>query len=709
MHRVFVWITLLAGVIACGHALAQNSQFAYVTADTNLLGFKIDAVTGDLTPVPGSPFATGQVGNSQVVIDQIGGFVYVVGFGGHVAGFKIEPFTGRLTPIPGGVLTQEIVESLAIDPLGRYAYAVQTQENVSLASVFAYRIDQATGQLCLIPGAPLPTGSDTSSIAVDPLGRFVYTPNQNSDTVSGFSINQANGTLTVIPGSPFTVASSPQTVAIDSLDRFAYVTQAGAGTTWAFTINPTTDVLMPLTPPSFNTGGIGSQAVDPRGMFLYSATLQGVSGFSIAQTTTGIANQAGGLTQIVGSPFGPTGGPGIYPVSIAVDYTGTFVYVAYYLGDIVGFKITAGNGVLTELPGSPLATADVNSAIAIAHPRANPMFAATLVPEGIFGPYKSFTASAINNLGEVTGTAVFLGGEPLSSAFLYDGTTTTAFGFPGANNTAGNALNDKGEIVGNDTGVPIGPFYLLTKSYLYVSPGVTFSLDTRPGGQSTATGINDAQHITGSISTGVCTIIFEGQCSDTTGLGNTHAFLDVGLGPTDIGTLGGDFSTGAGINQHDEVVGASNVTTGGPNHVFVYSHGSFHDVGMFNGYSSQGTAINDRGDIVGTAIPPSGSAVGFVYRNGGFARLRGLEGGTSSLPSGINLAGDVVGSSSVGSGGANHAFVYHDGKLVDLNRLVSPVLPLLTSAAGINDKGQIVASGLNGNLYVLTPIGDFPF
>jgi hypothetical protein len=30
----------------------------------------------------------------------------------------------------------------------------------------------------------------------------------------------------------------------------------------------------------------------------------------------------------------------------------------------------------------------------------------------------------------------------------------------------------------------------------------------------------------------------------------------------------------------------------------------------------------------------------------------------------------------------------------------------LTGATGINDKGQIVANGLNGGVYVLTPICD---
>jgi hypothetical protein len=52
-----------------------------------------------------------------------------------------------------------------------------------------------------------------------------------------------------------------------------------------------------------------------------------------------------------------------------------------------------------------------------------------------------------------------------------------------------------------------------------------------------------------------------------------------------------------------------------------------------------------------------------------------------------------------------HLRLYTRGQLTDLNLLVDPSLPLITTASGINDKGQIVVSGLNGQLYVLTPKG----
>jgi hypothetical protein len=47
--------------------------------------------------------------------------------------------------------------------------------------------------------------------------------------------------------------------------------------------------------------------------------------------------------------------------------------------------------------------------------------------------------------------------------------------------------------------------------------------------------------------------------------------------------------------------------------------------------------------------------------------------------------------------------LYRDGRLIDLNDLVDPSLTFLTAANGISDNGKIVAKGLNGHLYVLTP------
>jgi 6-phosphogluconolactonase (cycloisomerase 2 family) len=63
--------------------------------------FDIDAIAGTVTPVTGSPFATGS-GTLSVTVDQSGNYAYVTGSAGVYA-FKIGS-SGALSALPGGVV-----------------------------------------------------------------------------------------------------------------------------------------------------------------------------------------------------------------------------------------------------------------------------------------------------------------------------------------------------------------------------------------------------------------------------------------------------------------------------------------------------------------------------------------------------------------------------------------------------------------------------
>jgi len=215
------------------------------------------------------------------------------------------------------------------------------------------------------------------------------------------------------------------------------------------------------------------------------------------------------------------------------------------------------------------------------------------------------------------------------------------------------------------------------------------------------------------MSTGTCTVVSNLGCQSSAGLGNLHAFLYRGSGLNDIGTLGGDFSEGRGINNRGEITGGSNLVPGGPNHAFLYYGGAMHGLGQFEGLSTEGMAINDNGQIIGY-VEENSLPIGFLLSGGAFHELPDLTGGTYSIPRGINRHGDVVGQASVpGPASVNraapaantppHAFLYTGGAISDLNTLFDSSLTLLTNANGINNNGQIVASGLDGQLYVLTP------
>ena len=100
--------------------------------------------------------------------------------------------------------------SVAIDPRGKFMYV----SNALDSSVTAYVIDLPTGT----PSTAVnPTGSATNStdtqpdaITVDPaLGRFVYTANILGNSISGFRLDPTAGTLTQTQSTPYPSGSKP--------------------------------------------------------------------------------------------------------------------------------------------------------------------------------------------------------------------------------------------------------------------------------------------------------------------------------------------------------------------------------------------------------------------------------------------------------------------------------------------------------------------
>ena len=68
---------------------------------SNVSAYTINATTGALTPVPGSPFEAG-LRPFSVVVDPTGKFAYVANYGSNnVSAYTINAATGALTPVPG--------------------------------------------------------------------------------------------------------------------------------------------------------------------------------------------------------------------------------------------------------------------------------------------------------------------------------------------------------------------------------------------------------------------------------------------------------------------------------------------------------------------------------------------------------------------------------------------------------------------------------
>jgi probable HAF family extracellular repeat protein len=661
------------------------NQFAYVAdqGSGNILGYVVNNVNGKLTPVSGSPFTTGKSGSTSVAVDPAGKFLYATNqYAGDndISGFRIDGDSGRLTPIPGSPFASGSgPTAVAIDPSGRFAYVA----NLGTNNVSAYTIEEKSGRLSPVTGSPFAAGTFPSAIAVDPRGKYVFVTNSMSNNVSGYAINNSTGGLTPLPGSPYAAQNSPSSVAVDPNDEWVYVANQGSNDISGYYIDPTSGALGPLngSPFAAGAGGVNSVAVDPSGQYVYLAGYGGLFVYSINQLAP--INFAG-LTQVSGSPFG-----GGNPNFVAVDYTGTFLYAANRSSnDISAYKISSSS-TLTPIPGSPFTAVSDPVSIALVRPRTHPIYSATEIPESReLGFITNISASGVNNKGEVSGTVKY-SVEDFQQAFIYAGGMN--IGISGIQGSAGNAINNNGQVVGTTseellTGFGAGHAFI----YSYSDNSEVDLNDRLSGQQSDGLAINSAGDITGFVSTGTCTTNLTPAC-----LAPLHAFVYQGSGLVDIGTLGGTYSEGTGINDQNEIAGVSSVTGSSLNHLFLYAKGHMSDLGTVAGESFVNALINDRGEIVGSATNSAGVENSFIYRGHSFAKI-------PLVAAGLNNKGHIAGSYTAANG-SRHASLYKGGRLIDLNDLVDPSLTFLTNAGGISDNGHIVASGLNGHLYVLTP------
>jgi 6-phosphogluconolactonase (cycloisomerase 2 family) len=230
--------------------------------------YTIDATTGTLTPIDGSPFPNEPFPGS-VTVDPTGRFVYVANsYPNHVStvsAYTVDGTSGALTLIPGSPFTANSPNSVTVDPTGQFVYIASFISN----SVSAYTIDGTTGALTPVPGSRcltsdlsncFPAGSGPHSVTVDPTGQFVYVANQGNgvpsvlSAVSAYAINATTGALTAIPGSPcfstgpsncFPAGPAPWSVAVDPTGQFVYVANAG-GSVSAYTIDGITGALAPV-------------------------------------------------------------------------------------------------------------------------------------------------------------------------------------------------------------------------------------------------------------------------------------------------------------------------------------------------------------------------------------------------------------------------------------------------------------------------------
>lgn len=157
------------------------------------------------------------------------------------------------------------------------------------------------------------------------------------------------------------------------------------------------------------------------------------------------------------------------------------------------------------------------------------------------------------------------------------------------------------------------------------------------------------------------------------------------------------------INEVGQIIGIASGPDRGER-ALLWENGQLRDLGTLGGPDRGYTfveAINDRGQVVGTSFNRRLQIRGFLWENGRMRDLGSLGGqvlpgnGSASDAIDVNNAGTVVGASQFRRGRLwQHAFVWHDGRMTDLNEVVDglPAGVVLEAATAINEDGVILAN-----------------
>lgn len=164
---------------------------------------------------------------------------------------------------------------------------------------------------------------------------------------------------------------------------------------------------------------------------------------------------------------------------------------------------------------------------------------------------------------------------------------------------------------------------------------------------------------------------------------------------TSLDFPGGTLTTGRGISNHGEIVGAYRIDP--PRHAMLIKKGKFIPLApttILGTNYSEATNINNRGDITGQMIGDDGFFHGFLL-SGGVLTTLDFPGASDTFALGINDSGLVVGYWDLidadGNVLANHGFTWKDGAFAQFDFPGAGV----TAIFGINARGDLVGVWLS--------------
>ncbi len=193
----------------------------YNSENISLSTFTIDASTGSLTEVAGSPFLVATASSSSLLdpsVQFIGGsitfhpsgkFLYASFLHYHlpenaptfviddyIYTFSIDPVTGTLSAVPGPpiFLPNVSLDQMVMHPNGKFLYASSHLTNVSSPGILMFPIDGTSGAATATPVSVGTGKTYYRQLLIDPSSSVLV--GIGSTTIDSYTINSSTGLLT---------------------------------------------------------------------------------------------------------------------------------------------------------------------------------------------------------------------------------------------------------------------------------------------------------------------------------------------------------------------------------------------------------------------------------------------------------------------------------------------------------------------------------
>jgi 6-phosphogluconolactonase (cycloisomerase 2 family) len=303
--------------------------------------FSVDAVTGDHTVVPGSPFATDER-PFGLAITPDGKLLYACHYGSeNVRGFRVAA-DGRLSALPSAPAPMPHPEALVMAVTGKALYARGVD-----GLLYGFSIDSGTGALHALADSPLSGVNGVQGLAADPLGRFLAVTTRDDPSGAGsvrlFSMDVAGALQPALRiAAPGLLQADSPALAFDPTGASLYgaMTVAGGGDRiFGLSVGPG-PALSPIAGGPWPGSAEGhSLTFHPSRPLVYYASTTDVR----VMTRAG----DGSLT--------PVGAPVLFnnDTDATVSTAGSFLYVLFQSDDELIVSRVAESGLPEPFAGSP--------------------------------------------------------------------------------------------------------------------------------------------------------------------------------------------------------------------------------------------------------------------------------------------------------------------------------------------------------------------